>query len=421
MELNASFIGYKILVYTSKPPLKNQLSYYTTNYKGTSIEVKFSKVLLSSLSSASEDVFLVDENNIKEDLFGGSSYVCDINKASELIPYYSKGRYCYSPQNSPVNLRKYEVKIISEYVCAELNNAGYTTIADNIISAINYKSDYNKMIEKFPIPKEEEYIISEINWSKCLYSYSNKRPILFTGDTGTGKTQLAKVLNKTLFNYDLHPSQIFEGGHMTDPESFFFGTTVVKEGVKGSKTVYKKSSFFNTVQNLKSGVILIDEFLRAPDKSQNMFMTFLTDRVLLSPYDGDAAYLSDDVMIIATTNEGGNYLGGIMDSAIRNRFISIRLPYLSIEEEASRLVSRTNVPIEFATKVSTIGSQIRSAYYESRVSEIVSFRQSLDACEMYKFGFSEYEAIENFLHVFNDDDKYTVKGIFEAVLNNVPF
>jgi MoxR-like ATPase len=276
-----------------------------------------------------------------------------------------------------------------------------------------FETELTKMKDKFPIFDDNEYVITAKHYNQLLYAVYSKSPVLLTGETGSGKTVLAKMMSKHFLGKNLPIQNIFEGGHMTDPETYFFGSTALVRSKMGDSTVTKftPSTFAQILANPEPQVIVFDEFLRAPQEAQNMLLTLLTDRVLLSPYGGDPIHLHKDSIIILITNEGVGYNVGSMDSAIRNRCVQLGIKYFTEAQEIEFLTKKfPTLTKNQISKVVKVITRLRKEYYDNALTEIVSVRHSILICEQIQFGIPDREAISSLIEYYPAQDESKVSG-----------
>lgn len=169
-------------------------------------------------------------------------------------------------------------------------------------------------------------------WDDIRIAVTLKKPVLLKGPSGSGKTKLAQSVS----HYFHQPMQSVNCSVDLDAESLLgFKTIVTKEGQTHIEFVEGP-----VVQAMKKGHILyIDEINMAKPETLPILHSVLDHRrMLTNPLTGEVIQAHDNFSVIAAINEG--YVGtSPMNEALKNRFVSFSIPYLSDQQLNSLLVS----------------------------------------------------------------------------------
>lgn len=109
------------------------------------------------------------------------------------------------------------------------------------------------------------FYVEEKNWRLLIRNIRRKVNTMFTGPTGTGKTELIRMIGEKL---GLEVS-VFDMGSMFDPTVQMLGSHRLAAGT----SVFDYAPFAKAVQ--KPGIILLDELSRAPISTNNLLFTCL--------------------------------------------------------------------------------------------------------------------------------------------------
>ncbi len=173
---------------------------------------------------------------------------------------------------------------------------------------------------------EGGYISPDENlWNDILTAVVLKKPVLLKGPTGAGKTKLAESISD-LFQ---QPIQSINCSVDLDAEALLgFKTLVQRDGQSAIEFVEGP-----VVTAMKHGHILyIDEINMAKAETLPILHSALDyRRMLTNPFTGEVIQAHPDFSVMAAINEG--YIGtSPMNEALKNRFISYPIPYLSGEQ-----------------------------------------------------------------------------------------
>lgn len=217
-------------------------------------------------------------------------------------------------------------------------------------------------------------------WEDILIGIVLKKPILLKGPSGSGKTKLAQSISQ-YFNQPMHSVNCSVD---LDAESLLgFKTIVQKDGQSVIEFIEGP-----VVQAMKKGHILyIDEINMARPETLPILHSVLDHRrMLTNPFTGEVIYAHENFTVISAINEG--YVGTTpMNEALKNRFISFSIPYLSGEE--LREIIQVQFPDASASLVDimvNINADLRKQVMNGLLSEeAASIRSLLDALSLAQY------------------------------------
>ncbi|MFD1205893.1 AAA family ATPase [Sporosarcina contaminans] len=162
-------------------------------------------------------------------------------------------------------------------------------------------------------------------WDDILVGIVLKKPVLLKGPSGSGKTRLSQSISH-FFNQPMHSVNCSVD---LDAESLLgFKTIISKNGETHIEFVEGP-----VIEAMKKGHILyIDEINMAKPETLPILHSVLDHRrMMTNPFTGEVIHAHDDFTVIAAINEG--YIGtSPMNEALKNRFLSYSIPYLSGEQ-----------------------------------------------------------------------------------------
>lgn len=229
-----------------------------------------------------------------------------------------------------------------------------------------------RLIQEGGYISPDEYL-----WGDILVGVVLKKPILLKGPSGAGKTKLAQSISH-FFNQPMHSVNCSVD---LDAESLLGFKTIVQSD---EETVIE---FVEgpVVQAMKKGHILyIDEINMAKPETLPILHSVLDHRrMLTNPFTGEVIYAHEDFTVIAAINEG--YVGtSPMNEALKNRFISFSIPYLSGEELREVMESEfPDAPNQLIDMMMNIGNDLKKQVMNGLLSdEAASIRSLLDAISL---------------------------------------
>lgn len=235
-----------------------------------------------------------------------------------------------------------------------------------------YPYDMQLLIQEGGYISPDEYL-----WEDILVGIVLKKPVLLKGPSGAGKTKLAQTISH-FFSQPMH--------------SVNCSVDLDAESLLGFKTIVQKNGesvidFIEgpVVQAMKKGHILyIDEINMAKPETLPILHSVLDHRrMLTNPFTGEVIYAHENFTVISAINEG--YVGtSPMNEALKNRFISFSIPYLSGEE--LRDIINTEFPNASSNLIDTmmkVNEDLRKQVMNGLLSdEAASIRSLLDAISL---------------------------------------
>ena len=211
-------------------------------------------------------------------------------------------------------------------------------------------------------------------WGDVLVSIVLKKPILLKGPSGSGKTKLAQSAS----DYFKQPMHSINCSVDLDSEALLGFKTIIQ---KNGETVIE---FVEgpVIQAMKKGHILyIDEINMAKPETLPILHSILDHRrMLTNPFTGEVIFAHENFTVISAINEG--YVGtSPMNEALKNRFVSFSVPYLSGDElrEVTK-AAYPNTPTDLIDTMLNIGNDLKKQVMNGLLSdEAASIRSLLDA------------------------------------------
>lgn len=303
----------------------------------------------------------------------------DIAKDSEEGRWYriAKGA---TPEPVPVKATPTNTKApVKAYAAPEVQTMAFHT---NI--------DLNEFVAKKP----NSIIINDLQWKFICRTVVRGGNIMLTGPTGTGKSQtaiaVAKTLGRELFYINLGATQ--------DPRGSLIGNTHFS---KDSGTFFNESAFVKAIQT-ENTVILLDELSRAHPEAWNILMTVLDpgqrylrlDEAVNAP----TVKVAEGVSFIATANIGSEYTAvRVMDRALLDRFTIAEIPHLDPTQE-TRLIKQIYPTIDptVAKNLAEIAANTRVECISEngRLSTPISTRSVIEMASLVMDGFKLEECAE---------------------------
>lgn len=244
---------------------------------------------------------------------------------------------------------------------------------------VQYSSEMELLVQEGGYISPNDYL-----WEDILIGIVLKKPVLFKGPSGSGKTKLAQSISE----YFHQPMHSVNCSVDLDAESLLgFKTIVQKDGQSVIEFIEGP-----VVKAMKEGHILyIDEINMAKPETLPILHSVLDHRrMLTNPFTGEVIYAHENFTVISAINEG--YVGTTpMNEALKNRFISFSIPYLSGEE--LRKIIEVEFPDASKNLVDTImniSEDLRKQVMNGLLSdEAASIRSLLDA-----MGLAQYISIK---------------------------
>ncbi|MBM7700142.1 AAA family ATPase [Kurthia huakuii] len=249
-----------------------------------------------------------------------------------------------------------------EHVRVARHKRLYTTEETTLIAQGGYRSP-------------DAYLLEDV-----LVSIALKKPVLLKGPSGSGKTKMAETIS-AYFNQPMHSINCSVD---LDAESMLGFKTVVQQ--QGQTII----DFVEgpVVKAMKAGHILyIDEINMAKAETLPILHSVLDHRrMLTNPFTGEVIYAHEDFNVIAAINEG--YIGTTpMNEALKNRFVSYSVPYISGEQLSELWQERfPTLPAATKTMMLSLAEDLKNQVQQGMLSEeAASIRSLLDATELAQY------------------------------------
>ena len=272
---------------------------------------------------------------------------------------------------------------------------------------------------RFAVPTIEDdgFWVGEDNWYLLLVNLLQQENTLFTGPSGTGKTELVLTACRKLGL----PCHVYDMGSMYDPISEMLG---VHRIAPDGSSVFDYASFTQDIQ--EEGVILLDELSRATPAVNNILLPCLDSRRALpvemaGTKDRRSIPVHPKCRFVATANIGAEYTGtNMMDRALMDRFFPVELTYMPAEQEVEVLMKRYGITKADARNIVSAACTVRSNYAKEELGTTLSTRETLRAARMVAAGYSAAAAMElTYLPLFEGTKSEGERSIvWNAVIAN---
>lgn len=242
-------------------------------------------------------------------------------------------------------------------------------------TARTYTADEQKLIGEGGYRSPNAYLLEDV-----LISISLQKPVLLKGPSGAGKTKMAE----TISHLCQQPMHSINCSVDLDAESMLGFKTVVQQDGQTMIDFVEGP----VVKAMKQGHILyIDEINMAKAETLPILHSVLDHRrMLTNPFTGEVIYAHEDFSVIAAINEG--YIGTTpMNEALKNRFVSYSVPYISGEELRQLWDERFPTADEtLKTVMLQLAEDLKQQVQNGLVSEeAASIRSLLDATELAQY------------------------------------
>ena len=272
---------------------------------------------------------------------------------------------------------------------------------------------------RFAVPTIEDdgFWVGEDNWYLLLVNLLQQENTLFTGPSGTGKTELVLTACRKL-GLKCH---VYDMGSMYDPISEMLG---VHRIAPDGSSVFDYASFTQDIQ--EEGVILLDELSRATPAVNNILLPCLDSRRALpvemaGTKDRRSIPVHPKCRFVATANIGAEYTGtNMMDRALMDRFFPVELSYMPAEQEVEVLMKRYGINKSDARNIVSTAGTVRSNYAKEELGTTLSTRETLRAARMVAAGYTAAAAMElTYLPLFEGTKSEGERSIvWNAVIAN---
>ena len=236
------------------------------------------------------------------------------------------------------------------------------------------------------------------------HAFHQRLPLLIKGPTGCGKTRfvshMAARLKLPLYTVACHDDLTaadLVGRHLISDKGTYWSdgplTRAVREG----------------------GICYLDEVVEARKDTTVVLHPLADDRRIL-PIDrtGETLEAPANFMLVVSYNPGYQNLMKGLKPSTRQRFVSMRFDFPSMEREQSILISETGCDADLAKRLVGIGKAFR-ALKDRDLEEVASTRLLVYAATLIKSGFDVTAACRAALVESLTDDEETVEALMEIV------
>lgn len=253
--------------------------------------------------------------------------------------------------------------------------------------------------EKIP----SDFIIGDNAWKFAVRSVLRGKNLLLLGDSGCGKTRLAREMHKLLGREFFYINM----GGAQDARSTLIGNT----HYDATKGTYVSPSYFVEAIQKPNAIILLDEFSRANNDAHNILMTVLDyDQRYLrmdEKPDSPTIHVAEGVTFIMTANVGSEYTATrTLDRAILDRSVILLIPNLTAKDEQDLLTNLfPEINPYWIRQLAVIAGQTRDMVKAENdsIDTIISTRNTIEICSLMMDGFTFSDAADAYIYPLYSD------------------
>lgn len=277
------------------------------------------------------------------------------------------------------------------------------TFYERIVSNPDYKP---------PTIQDDGFYVDPEMWYLLLRNMLKKTSTMIFGPTGTGKTELIRLLCSRTNT----PYREEDMGSMVDPQSSLLGV----HRMKNRQSVFEYAKFSEFIQ--KPGLTVLEELSRAPRSAINILLPCMDVRrtlhVDIAEEGGRELKVHEDCVFFATANIGAEYGGtNQIDRALLDRLVMIEQGYMPMDKEADVLITRTGVDRQTAVSIMKLASQIRGMAEQDQLTTSISPRHTLEISRLVKDGFKVVTAMRHVvLPLFTGTSSTGERGTINSII-----
>lgn len=262
---------------------------------------------------------------------------------------------------------------------------------------MNYEQ-IREFIKNSPEKIPSDFIIGESLWRFAVRSVLRGKNLLLLGDSGCGKTRLAREMHNLLGREFYYINM----GGAQDARSTLIGNTHYDT----HKGTYVANSYFVHAIQQPNAIILLDELSRANNDAMNILMTVLDyDQRYLrmdEKPDSPTIKVADGVTFIMTANVGSEYTATrTLDRALLDRSTILLVPNLEAKSEFGLLTKLfPELNPYWINSLAQIAGETRAAVKneDPKIDTILSTRNTIEICQLLMDGFTFEEAADAYIY-----------------------
>ncbi len=249
----------------------------------------------------------------------------------------------------------------------------------------------------FYLPQSNEIEIFE-------HAFKHQLPVLIKGPTGCGKTQfisfMAEKLSLPLFTVACH-------------DDLTASDLVGRHLLEGGQTYWQDGPLTKAVRD--GGICYLDEIVEARKDTTVVLHPLSDDRRIL-PIDrtGELLNAPDNFMLVVSYNPGYQNLLKGMKPSTKQRFISLRFDYPTIDIEIAIVSKQANVDKVMATRLVEMAQMLRQLK-DHDLEEAVSTRLLIYAAKLIQSGLDVTSAVKSAMLEPLSDDQNTIEALYEVI------
>ena len=234
--------------------------------------------------------------------------------------------------------------------------------------------------------------------------YESKLPLLIKGPTGCGKTRFISFMaNKLKLNLNT----------VACHDDLTAADLVGRHLLEGGETTWQDGPLTKAVRH--GGICYLDEIVEARKDTTVVLHPLSDDRRIL-PIDrtGELLDAPNDFMLVVSYNPGYQNLLKGMKPSTRQRFVSLRFDYPTLDVEIDIVCRQTGIEKTLATQLVEMAMMLRQLK-DHDLEEAVSTRLIIYAATLIKSGLDIPSAIKAAMLEPMTDDQTTIDALYEVI------